>query len=141
MTMQKNLESNSLETEIRIFTDDLETALGQNDDYFLRLHDEREVPEADSLIFDYLFNNVKITGEGWENAKVTYIGKELKVDKTYIYLEYENISEWGEVSITNNILFEHYADQINQISFLYDDQIKELSCYKNYPTKTFNLNP
>ncbi len=141
MTMEKNMDTNSLETEFRIFTDDLETALGQNDDYFLRLGDEREVPEADSLIFDYVFDKIKFSGKGWNDVHVKYLGKEVEHDFTYVYVEYSNVSSWGEVSVTNSILFEHFEDQENQLSVIHEGQIKTTSCLKAYPTRTVNLNP
>lgn len=141
MTMEKNEEAQSLEVEFRFFADDLEKAIGQTEDYFIRLGDEREVPEADSLIFEYLYDHVTIRGNGWENASFSYVGKEVKNGYAFIYAEYLNIEEWGNVQVNNSILFEHFEGQINQLSVINGKNVYTQECYKDYPERTVNLNP
>ena len=139
MTMEKNIENSSLEVEYRIFSDDLETALGESETYHLRLGDEREVPEADSLILDYLTKNVEIDGYGWSRVKPVYIGKEVDNDITYVYVEYVNISEWGQVEITNTILFDVFPNQQNQVTFVNGRSVKSESTFSAFPSRIFNL--
>ncbi len=139
MTLEKNIETSSLEAEFRIFSNDLEKALGESEEFHIRLGDTREIQEADSLIFDYLYERVHIKGKGWESATVNYIGKRVDNDLTFIYLEYANVSHWGEVTITNNILFDIYPGQQNQISYISGKNIKSESTFTEYPKRTFNF--
>jgi len=139
--MERNLDSSSLEVEFRFFTHDLEKGLGEDEDYFIRLGDKREVPEADSLIFDYIFNKVSITGTGWENANFNYLGKDVQNDFTFVYVEYTDIKSWGEAEITNKLLFEHFEGQSNQLSLIHNNKVITLETFEAYPTRTINLNP
>lgn len=139
MTMERNTETSSLETEFRLFSDDLEKALGESDDFHLRLGDEREYKDADQLIFDYIFKHVQIEGDGWEDAKVNYIGKNVDNDITYIYIEYTNISKWTEVSIRNTLFFDLYPGQMNQLTLVTGNTVSTESTILDYPEKTINL--
>lgn len=139
MTMEKNIENRSLEVEFRIFSDDLETALGESDTYHLRLGDEREVPEADSLIMNYILENVEIEGYGWARMKEVYVGKEVDNDITYVYVEYTGVSEWGDVEVTNTILFDEFEGQQNQITYVNGASIKSQSTFSALPRCVFNL--
>ncbi|MFK7756139.1 MAG: DUF6702 family protein [Flavobacteriales bacterium] len=139
MTMEKNEQAGSLEVEFRLFSDDLEMALGESDDYHMRLGDEREVPEADSLIMNYILENVEIEGYGWARMKEVYVGKEVDNDITYVYVEYTGVSEWGDVEVTNTILFDEFENQQNQITYINGTSIKSESTFYAYPRRVFDL--
>ncbi len=139
MTMEKNEEASSLEVEFRLFSDDLEKALGESDDFHIRLGDDRETPEADSLIMNYITKNVQIEGYGWSRANPLFIGKEVDNDITYIYIEYIEVRIWGDVEVTNTILFDQFENQQNQVTFVNGSSIKSESTFSAYPKVVFNL--
>jgi len=139
MTIERNPSKMSLEVELRIFSDDLELALGQTDDFRLRLGDEREVENADSLIVKYLEKNIDLSGECCKSIKMNYVGKKVDYDITYIYLEYLDVLEWGNVEIRNTVLFNEYSNQQNQISLVVGEQILTESTYRESPTALINI--
>ncbi len=139
MTMERNFAENSLEVQYRFFSDDLEMALGESDSFHLRLGDERELDNADELIFDYLFEHVIISGDGWSEAKANYIGKEVDNELTLIYIEYTGISKWTEVSIVNTIMLDLFEGQTNDISLIRGQELETKGTHSGKLTSNFNL--
>ncbi|MDA0728351.1 MAG: hypothetical protein O3B70_02010 [Bacteroidetes bacterium] len=119
--------SHTLQTTIRVFTDDLEQSL---DDFRspnrsksssleslvpLRLGDEREWVHADSLLFAWVKMNLNCASEGtpihWH-----WIGKEVELDVTYIHVESQRLPRqpfhWF---IENKAMMDLFEDQVNEV--------------------------
>ncbi len=139
MTIEKNEKAKSLEVVFRLFSDDLENAIGGSEDNPIRLGDDREIQEADELIFNYLTSRVDVEGIGWENAVVSYIGKEVDNDVTKVYMEYTEISEWDKITIENNIMFELFEGQINEVTLIRGKEVETHGAYEGQPFVTFDL--
>lgn len=139
MTMERNFEENSLEVQFRFFSDDLEKVLGEGDSFHVRLGDDREADNADELIFDYLFEHVSISGEGWNEVQVNYIGKDVDNEITLVYLEYTGISKWSEVTISNSIMLDLFEGQSNDISLIRGKELETKGTRSGKFTCNFNL--
>jgi hypothetical protein len=139
MSMERNFEENSLEVQFRFFSDDLEKVLGEADSFHLRLGDDREVDNADELIFDYLFEHVSISGEGWNEVQVNYIGKDVDNEITLVYIEYTGISKWSEVTISNTIMLDLFEGQSNDISLIRGKELETKGTHSGKFTCNFNL--
>lgn len=139
MTMERNFEGNSLEVQFRFFSDDLEKALGESDSLHLRLGDDREVDNADDLVFDYLFEHVSISGKGWNDVQVYYIGKDVDNEITLVYIEYTGISEWSEVNISNNLMLDLFEGQTNEISLIRGKELETKDTRSGKLTCNFNF--
>jgi hypothetical protein len=119
--------THTLQTTIRVFTDDLERSL----DGFrrsiatqsssleglppLRLGDEREWELADTLLHAWVKNHLTCTSQKtpilWR-----WVGKEVELDVTYLHVESERLPHqpvgWF---IENQAFMELFEDQVNEI--------------------------
>jgi len=103
---------------MKIFTDDLENVLIDQNGINLRLGTREENNLADSLIFKYI-NEKFMIGSATTVFPLVYLGKEVEMDVTWIYLEVENVHSLSTLAITDGMLTEKYDDQINMINVLY----------------------
>ena len=109
--MEYNAPARSLETSIRIFTDDLELTLKQNNpgakiDLF------HPTPQTDSLIKNYLTAHLIAEVNG---KKMTwkYVGHERISESVWCYMEIENLSQLKTLRLQNSILYDYKKEQIN----------------------------
>ena len=127
-----NPETNALEITMKIFTDDLEYGITGSKDFY-GLGTEKEPVEADSLIWSYIIKNFMVSING-EPGSYLYIGKEVELDVTWIYLEIEKISGFDKIEITNRMLTELYRDQVNLINVNYTGKTLGLLLKKDKPS-------
>jgi hypothetical protein len=113
--LRYNELSSTFEVSIKIFIDDLETAIGKENHSALRIGTQNEAPEADELIASYLSKNFSIDIDGVK-LKGSFLGKELTDDMlaVWCYVEFPvKKSQPQKCVLSNNILFEIYDDQRN----------------------------
>ena len=127
-----NPETNALEITMRIFTDDLEYGITGSQDFY-GLGTSKEPPGADSLIFSYILKNFEVNLDG-NCMKLNYIGKEVEVDVTWIYVEIENVHELGNIEITNRMLTELFEDQVNIVNVNYNQKTLGLLLKQDKPS-------
>lgn len=109
-----NQQLNSLEITVRIFTDDLENVLKSEEEPYLRLGDERESPNADYLIENYLKEHFQLQIDD-QPTMLRFLGKEVDYDITFCYLELPQVPPTNSMTIKNTILFESFDDQLNRV--------------------------
>ncbi len=109
-----NSDTNSLEITLKLFTDDLESALIGNDAEELYLGTEKEVESADSLISAYIVKHLSIDVEGKRQAW-QYLGKEVDIDATWCYLEITEVPVLNELKLSSRIFLESFETQQNII--------------------------
>lgn len=112
--INQNQQMNSLEITIRIFTDDLENILKSEEDPYIRLGDERESPNANHLIENYLNEHFHLLING-QASQLRFLGKEVDYDITFCYLELPQVPPTNSMTIKNTILFESFEDQLNRV--------------------------
>ena len=117
--MHWNPKSNSVQTTLRVFTDDLERALrnhhGLGDDVLIWLGDPQEWPGADNAIAEWLDANLTLrladSAMTW-----TWVGKEVELDVSHLYLESPTVRGQGATwTVTNRMFFNEFADQVNEV--------------------------
>jgi hypothetical protein len=126
--MRLNSVSNSYEITIRVFTDDLQKALRNND---------LETDAADKAVEGYFkkhFALLKGKDVRWGN----YIGKEVESDVTWLYLELPKANEVKEFQLLNTIFMEMFDDQSNLLNVISGEERKTLifnakSKLQNFP--------
>lgn len=107
-----NKDNKSLETSIKLYTEDLDLALSTINNSPVRLDSDKEIENANLYIQAYLADNFSI--EINEKLKeATFIGKEYEEDFIWIYLEYENIKKIKKFEVKNSLLFDTFDDQKN----------------------------
>ena len=117
--MHWNPESNTVQTTLRVFTDDLERAIrnhhGLGDDVHIWLGDPQEWPGADNAIAEWLDANLTLrladSAMTW-----TWVGKEVELDVSHLYLESPTVRGQGATwTVTNRMFFNEFADQVNEV--------------------------
>ncbi len=127
-----NPETSALEITMKIFTDDLEYGITGSQDFY-GLGTSEEPADSDSLIFSYILENFKVNLDG-NCMKLNYIGKEVEVDVTWIYIEIEKVEFIGRIEVSNNMLTELFDDQINIVNVKYNEETRGLLLKQDKPT-------
>ncbi|WP_152052552.1 DUF6702 family protein [Tautonia marina] len=110
-----NAEAGTLEMAIRIYNPgDLEQALSLREGERVNLEQTEKV---DEMILDYLRDCLVITPPDGEAAELAWVGKEVSVKTTWLYVEARLPDGPEGASFTNRLLFEIEADQVNTMVF------------------------
>lgn len=110
-----NTENKTLEISIKLFTDDLLTALQQTGAPKMELGTENEPPAANEYIESYLKRHFKLTING-KPTDFTYLGKEAELDATWCYVEVKDVKKVQSLEVENNFLLEAFNDQTNMVN-------------------------
>lgn len=120
-----NSDTRSLEITLKLFTDDLESVLTENDSDQLYLGSEKEAENADSLISGYIVGKLAIEVEG-NKQSWQYLGKEVDNEATWCYLEITEVDTINQLRIVNYIFLEAFDTQTNIVHVKIDMQKKSL---------------
>lgn len=116
-----NQKLNRFECAVKLFTDDTERTLRSvYNKEVLDITGSNEDAEVDSLLTDYLANNVEIIVKETP-LQMYFIGKEGNADAIWSYIYFEAPSQFSSFSITASMLFELFEDQKNIIHWSSDD--------------------
>ena len=115
--MRWSPETQTVQTTIRVFTDDLELALRNHhrldEGMKIWLGDVQEWPSADTAILgwvsDLLTLDVNDEALLWQ-----WVGKEVELDVTYLYVE-SNPTRSSHWQVTNRLFFREFEDQVNEV--------------------------
>ncbi len=110
-----NSKTHTLETSIKLFTNDLETALKKlNDSKTVDLINGSNKEEINKLISKYIQQhlNIKLNGK---LAAFDYVGFEIEKDVTWIYIEYKKVKSIKILDIENSLLYDSFDKQTNII--------------------------
>ena len=129
-----NPNDQSVEITIKLFTDDLENVLKDSGGSDLRIDSESNRTIIDSLIFDYIKNNLTLLFDD-KRRNISWVGKEFENDITWSYLEIKNIKNISgtKISIKNKLFLEIFDDQLNICHFYCGENPETLMLHKeNY---------
>lgn len=104
---------------MHLFIDDVETALRRMGQEQLFLCSEREHPEADRYLTDYLLAHLRVEADG-SMLQPQFVRKELtdELSGMWCYLEVRQLSHIRQLTVYNDILMETFADQMNIINII-----------------------
>lgn len=123
-------KENELEIMLRVFTDDLESAIrNAKNDSDLNLLKPKGTT-TDKLAWEYLQSKLKITTDG-EAHTLKYLGHEADDDVLIFYIQVQPAKKFETISITNSIITEFYEDQSNLVNITVDDETKSLKLMRN----------
>jgi hypothetical protein len=116
-----NADTGSFEITHKIFIDDFESALKLYNNKDFKLGTEKEIPDADKYIQEYMAQQfgVKVNGK---TVLGEYLGREMDLEAIWIYHEIKNVSEAEAIEIKNAILLDLYDDQKNILHIKYKNQ-------------------
>ncbi len=137
--MRFDPKQRGFEISVRIFTDDLETALA-------RLNNGRPVhlnqlpaAEADRILERYIRAHVSVATGPQSRKNYQYIGHETEADAQWIYLELPFAEPFRNVVMQQNVLMEAFNDQVNLVNLHYGDQLKTIVYRADSPVQSIDF--
>jgi hypothetical protein len=118
-----NPKTKSLEMTIRVFTDDLERVLTEMNNGKSVKVDPKDY-STDPLILKYLRKHLAFVSPDKDVASYDFLGKEVELDATWLYVEVPAAANLKGYSIFNSILTELFDDQTNLLNLIYPDKKK-----------------
>ena len=116
--IQYNTKEQSLEVSIRMFTDDLETALTKfNNGQKVMIGGKND--NSDAILSKYIQQHFAIISPQKQKKALNFIGKEIEGDATWIYVEIPTNQDFKKHFIYNNLMQEMFDDQTNLVNFTY----------------------
>ena len=121
--MDYNAKEKLVEVSIQLFTHDLVPVLEK---YAKKRIDLDKTPDVDKFIFDYLNQNFILKDKNGEAKKLVWVGKELKVDKAFVYIEIPVEESLEGFSLQNTVFFESFPEQTNLVIARFDEKKADL---------------
>ncbi len=112
-------EDKALQVTLHIFIDDLEEALRKEGADKLFICTEKEDKKADEHLVKYLEERLVLQVND-QPANFTFVGKEPSEDlqAAWCYLEFTNIDQLTNLTVTYDLLMELFDDQKNIVSVM-----------------------
>lgn len=114
-----NKETKSLEIEINLFNHDLEKVFEAK---YKKPFDIEKTKDADKLLLEYLGETFVIKDEDGSQKKLVWVGKEINIDLTTVFVEIPNIEKFENLKLQNKIFFESFAEQVNFVTLHLEDK-------------------
>jgi hypothetical protein len=114
-----NPAAKSLEVSLRMFTDDLGEALTRENKRTVSVD---QTDTADPLIKRYLEKHFAVAGTDNRRKPMTWVGKEISVDVTWVYFEIPLTESLNGMKLLNSLLCELFDDQVNIVNVSYQGQ-------------------
>lgn len=120
-----NSEKKSVQMIMNVFIDDIETVINKDFNTDLKLTTEKEIQNVDDYFLRYLKKHFNISINK-KKYNYNFIGKEYDGDIVYFYLEIENIENFKNIEVQNNVLMKHFSNQQNLIKVKVNGERKSL---------------
>ena len=120
--VEYNTSSKAFEVSLRIFTDDLETALSQRSG--LKNLSLDKTKKHDVLIEAYIQDNFYLLNPKNQKVTISFYGKELETDITWVFFEIPLKKYKPGYKLRNSILIEQFNDQVNFVNLKYKGKKK-----------------
>lgn len=132
-----NASSKSFEVSLRVFTDDLERALSEaNNIKGLRLEKGKK---HNDLIEKYLQEHFYLLNSKNQKEPMTFYGKELEADVTWLYFEIPLKKSLKGYQLHNSVMTELFGDQMNMVNVFYLKAKKTYICTRAQARHALNL--
>jgi len=107
-----NAKEKTLQSSVKLFTNDLEEALGKLYKQKVDLINGQDKEKLNSLLSDYLKSRliVKVNGK---LQLFTFLGFEHEADAVWMYLEFKNCPTPKKVEVSNSLLYDFVKTQTN----------------------------
>ena len=134
-----NAADKILEISCKIFTDDFEKVLAQNNPQDaahktkVDLINPTDKAAMDTLVKKYIISHLSLSADG-NPVKLSYIGFEKENEAVYSYLQADNITSVKKIEITNNLMHDLFKDQLNLMHVIVGGNRK--STKLDYPETT-----
>lgn len=114
-----NANTETVQTTLRVFTDDLELALRRHhqlgEDVKIWLGEENEWNGANAALHSLLKAHL-VMQRGNDTLHWRWVGKEVELDVSFLHLESQRLeSHPGSWLVQNTLFFAEFEDQVNEI--------------------------
>lgn len=133
-----NAKSGSMEIAMKLFTDDLELTMKNKHHVVLNLNSDNELPQADSLIYNYVIDNFSIQSSK-KSDRPKYVGKEIENGITFIYLEVHSFPIEKELLVKNTVFFDTFDDQSNIVNIKLNGELESAFLKKGHETESIQF--
>lgn len=127
-----NDKAKELEISVRIFTDDFENTLKKNYNEKVDVLHPADTKEMNRIVNDYLQKNLQFRVDN-STVQLHFIGYEQQEESIWSYFEVTNVSGVKKLEITNSLLHDYTANQVNMIHVKVGDM--EKSTKLDFPAK------
>ena len=137
--MHFEAKAQTVEVSIRMFTDDLETALTRENGG-KPVHLSGPV-KPDQILEKYVRKHFIVADARRKQRTYTYLGYEQEADAHWVYLEMpaSGADTFRNIVIKQDILMDLFEDQVNLINIQYNQQKKTLVFRNNQPVQAVSL--
>ncbi len=118
-----NQKEKVAEISIQLFTHDLVPVLERRSK---KRVDLEKTPEIDKIILDYLNENFVLKDKEAEAKKLVWVGKEIKTDIIFVYVEVPMEKDLEGMSLQNTIFFESFSEQTNLVIARFNEKKSDL---------------
>ena len=99
----------------RMTTHDVEHALSADvGGRTLHLGSQLELPQADSLLRNYLIENLVIEIDG-DPMMIEYLGRDVEMEDLYCYLQVTDVPHFQTIRVHSTLLFDMFHEQENVV--------------------------
>lgn len=135
-------ETKLLEITTKVFTDDLELALGQRTRQSLRLTTPQDLETYAGLISRWLKDHLQWRTDSLPTPlAVDYLGAEMNQEAVFIYSQVPVPSGFTSLNVSCTVLLEQYDDQVNIISVHHPRALRAGRTYGTRPELTLSWGP
>lgn len=110
--IEHNAKDKTLEISCKIFTDDFEHVLRRNYKGIVDLLQPKDKNAMNKLVSEYVQKHLLLNVNG-KAVALQFIGYEQDEEGIMSYYQVNNIASLKKVDVTDNILFEYKAEQMN----------------------------
>lgn len=114
--LEYNSQEKATEIILRVFADDLETAISKRSGKSIKLDNK----EATAMVTEYVRDKIELKGRDGRAKKLTWVGMEPKVDVVFLYLEAKAPEGVIGAQFRQQMFFDLFEDQVNQVLFKVD---------------------
>jgi hypothetical protein len=135
--IRHNVQQQSLEISIHLFTDDLGAALKASGAPELFLGESREHLQSDDYIQRYLNKHFSISING-KAMHYTFIGKEKKDDAIWCHVEIVGVKTVKSITIQSSLLTDVYSDEQGIVHITANGSRKSLILFQGNEQETLS---
>ncbi len=121
--MNYNQKEKLVEVTFQLFTHDLVPMLEKRTKKQIDLE---KTPDIDKSIVKYLDENFVLKDKNGEIKKIVWVGKEIKADTVFVYIEIPLSEDFGNYSLQNTLFFESFPEQTNLVIVRFGEKKADL---------------
>ncbi len=122
-----------LEIIMRIFTDDLETAIrARNNQPDLDLLNPA-TSTTNNLVKEYVLERFSVTLDGKRQA-LNFLGTQPEGDALLCFIQVRSVKKWKTIEVVNSVITETYDDQSNLVHVTVGSAVRSLRLMRNNPS-------